>query len=690
MLHLGIGVDVKLIYCRERRAQQLIKELLADGKGRSCAPDKQAARKRASFIRATLRQARNRKPQECRSISPLTTPLPQACILSTADTQTCAEILPSALDGLSDTSASDQPRQWLEQSCGGLPDNYLFSPGSINTSVTADTPAETRDSQQDETHPMRVRNGTTPITISGITSNRDSTVLNPSGRHEIRQVFSRRSFSSSMISDLLSLIEKRFSLSTFETSSRRSVSTLSVAETEISFAEGKASEVLDRLRQTVEKANTALTEHCCSKNNDCRHRYITRVTVNDLHLTCRPPGVIENELHAAAVERPLNDSFGNSELFFAARIGAPAEIFLSLLKVTNGVNAVNADGQTFLFFLDPQLFPGRYCSCPVRRSHLSKFECLVRMLERCNYNFDHLDNYGRHFLSFLLASPAFDIQWLFDLMRRDDEWQQRVHRTAQLRDADGVFMIDYMALRSDFDTMGEDIRSQFRPLFVHNPAQDGHSGILTGEDDKGQTPLHQYLQREFLHSPPLHGLPFENTPLDLNRYSCRGRTPTMDFLLQAFEQELHEDVICAKVQQLIRCGANVNTRSRGGSTILHFAAKTVFPKLTETLLASDIQVDHRDNAGLSALDYAAKVFNRSRSVKAPAELTARSLKSTAQLLGFMLRRKDRTSGAGNSTKDFNERPLKTLQRLLGHEGQQYPPSPHRYTKLVFLDENSTV
>lgn len=164
----------------------------------------------------------------------------------------------------------------------------------------------------------------------------------------------------------------------------------------------------------------------------------------------------------------------------------------------------------------------------------------------------------------------------------------------------------------------------------------------------------------------------------------------MDFLLQAFEQELHEDVICAKVQQLIRCGANVNTRSRGGSTILHFAAKTVFPKLTETLLASDIQVDHRDNAGLSALDYAAKVFNRSRSVKAPAELTARSLKSTAQLLGFMLRRKDRTSGAGNSTKDFNERPLKTLQRFLGHEGQQYPPSPHRYTKLVFLDENSTV
>lgn len=163
MLHLGIGVDVKLIYCRERRAQQLIKELLADGKGRSCAPDKQAARKRASFIRATLRQARNRKPQECRSISPLTTPLPQACILSTADTQTCAEILPSALDGLSDTSASDQPRQWLEQSCGGLPDNYLFSPGSINTSVTADTPAETRDSQQDETHPMRVRNGTTRL-----------------------------------------------------------------------------------------------------------------------------------------------------------------------------------------------------------------------------------------------------------------------------------------------------------------------------------------------------------------------------------------------------------------------------------------------------------------------------------------------------------------------------------------------
>jgi hypothetical protein len=702
-----------------------VRELLSDGRKRFCTPDKLAARKRASFIRATLQQATNRKPKECDSTSPPTASLFQAFTINTTDTQRRADIPSLALHGLSDTTTSDQPRQWLGHSCGGLSepsacsdewhrlsDSSFLSPKSSITPVTEDTPAATHDYRQDETSPMPVRDRFTSYSIDDTTNNRDSTVLIPSRRHKIRQVLSQKSFSSSMVSDLLSLMGKRFSLSTFETSSHRSFSTLPVAETETSFTEGKASEILDRLRQTTEKANLTLAKHCCIRNKDCRHRYIGRLTATNPHFTCL--GDVEYKLQAANVEQPPNDSFGNSELFFAARIGAPADIILSLLNVTKNVNSINADGQTFLYFLDP-LLSGRICGCQVHPSHPSKFECLIHKLERRRYNFDHLDNHGRHFLSFLLSSPSFNIQLLLDLMLRDNEWRQRVQRTAQLRDADGIFLIDFMALHPNFETIGEDVRSQFRPLFVHNPAQEGHSGVLSGEDDKGQTSLHQYLQREFLHTAPLHEVPllFENASSDLNRYSCRGRTPTMDFLLQALEQNIDEDTICAKVQQLICCGANVNTRSRGGSTILHFAAKKAFPKLVETLLASDIQVDHCDNAGLSALDHASKAFNRSRSVKAPAELTARSLKSTAHLLSVMSHAigkdragTDRTSSAGRPTKDFNERSLQILQRLIGQEGQRYPPSfpqntqtgrettefesLHGYTKLVFPNENRAV
>jgi hypothetical protein len=696
-----------------------VRELLSDGKKRFCTPDKQAARKRASFMRAILQQSVNRSPKECKFASPPTASSFQAFTANTTDTQTHADIPSLAFHGFSDTPAR------LDQSCDGpsnppacseewhrSSDSSFLSPKSSITQVTEDTPTATHDYRQDETYPMPVRNRFTSYSIDETTNNRDSTVLIPSRRHKIRQVLSQKSFSSSMVSDLLSLIGKRFSLSTFETSSQRSFSTISVAETDMSLTEGKASAILNQLRQTTEKANLTLAKHCCSRNMNCRHRYIERLTATNPHFACL--GDLEYKLQAATVERPPHDSFGNSELFFAARIGAPADIILSLLNVTNNVNSINADGQTFLYFLDP-LLSGRICGCQVHPSHPSKFECLIHKLELRRYNFDHLDNHGRHFLSFLLSSSSFHIQWLLDLMLRDNDWKQRVQRIAQLRDADGIFLKDFMALHPSFETIGEDVRSQFRPLFVHNPAQDDHSGVLSGEDDKGQTSLHQYLQREFLHTTPFHEvpLPFENASIDLNRYNCRGRTPTMDFLLQALEHNIDEDTICAKVQQLIRCGANVNARSRGSSTILHFAAKKAFPKLVETLLASDIQVDHCDNAGLSALDHAAKAFDRSRSVKAPAELTARSLKSTAYLLSVMTHAigkdragKDRAPGTGRPTKDFNERSLQTLQRLLGQDGQRYPPSLpqdtqtgrettefaslHGYTKLVFLNENRTV
>lgn len=520
-----------------------------------------------------------------------------------------------------------------------------------------------------------------PSTMDDIPHNRDSTVLIPSRKHQARRTFSNASFSSSFVSDLLSLLEKRFSLSTFTTTSRQSISAASIAISETSFSVGKATELFEQRELRIKVANAALLGQCCSKREDCRHRYISRLIENDPFLVLSRPGEMEAILCATPVVQSPSDPHGNNELFFAARVGAPPDVLISLIRVAIDVNAINADGQNFLYHLDPSLFTGRFCRCDRGQAHASKFECLLRTLERKRFNFDHLDHSGRHFLFYLCSMPSFETQWLSDLTLRDTDWQQRVWNVAQLRDSTGTFLIDFMALHPGFEDLSEDVRSQFRPLFVHNPTDSEQSGILSDEDENGATHLHQYIQRDFLQTAPLHEvpLPFEVITANINRYNIHGRSPTMDFLLKAIEQDIGEESICAKVQQLLNCGANVNARSRGGSTMLHFAAKKALPKLLEVLLATNIQVDHCDNEGFSALDYAAKVFNRSRSAKAPAELTARSLKSTAQLLGlvsnaFGKSRHTNATNTGIPTNDISERSLKTLQKMLGLKGQKYPPS----------------
>jgi hypothetical protein len=686
------GILNRLTGSRDRRPQQLVRQLLSDGKHRFCTPDKPTARKRAAFIRATIRWDGRRKPDRPKSAPSPSQSSTSRTSIDVAHMQVQKDTTAPSRYGLSEMYANDKSTQGSGDSCSGpvpfsvasdeelwLLENNFMSPDFSNAQRTERAPSTALVTLDNETCAMFDRNMTTANSTYEATDKRDSTVLRPSQKQGIRKAFSQTSFSSSFVSDLLSLIGKRFSLSTFETSSRLSISAESMAETEISISKGKAAEVLAHMRDIIGKANVALVQDCCHDNKDCRHRYIEYLTGKDPYLITLRAGDLDTRLHVAPVLQPPADPYGNSETFFAARVGAPAEVTLSLIQVTADVNAINADGQTFLFFLNPLLYSDRYCSCPgARMAHISKFECIVRSLERRNFDFDHLDNHGRHFLSFLFSSASFDIQWLSDLMLRDNDWQRRVWRIAQLRDADGIFLIDFMALRPGFDAMSEDLRSLFRPLFVHNPTHVDHSGIVLDEDEEGRTSLHQYVQKEFIHTAPFYEvpLPFEVVASDINRYNGRGRTPIMDFLLQAFEHNIDEDFICTKAQQLIRCGANVNARSRGGSTILHFAAKKAMPKLLETLLAANIQVDHCDNAGMSALDYAVKVFNRSRSVKAPAELTARSLKSTAHLLGVMSHAfgKDRASIAQQPNQDISQRSLQTLQKLVSPNAQRYPPS----------------
>lgn len=503
--------------------------------------------------------------------------------------------------------------------------------------------------------------------------------------YKMLDTLSRRSrVSSSYWSDIWSLIDRRMSLSTF-TSSRRSASVASIAETELSYTASKSADVIESMWGTIRKANYALAQSCCVTSVDCRHRLISDITDTDPYLVLRNRTELHTLLTATPVQQPSQDSYGNSELFFAARGPTGPDILLSLLCATDDVNAVNADGQTFMFFLDARYFGplGSSCGCSETEAHRSRFECLVWALDRRQYRFDHLDNHGRHFLMYLCASPHFDLRWLLQLIFTDIEWEERVRRVSQLRDVGGSFLIDFMALHPGFQILDERFKSFFSPLFSFSPHLADQFEVLHNEDRQGRSRLHQYVQGDWLHEAPLDevawpfsgGLPLENI-CDINKYDGHGRTPIMDFLLRAFDQSLDEDFICAKIKILLTCGANVNARSRGGSTVLHFAAKKAMPKLLELLLKTNIQVDHQDEAGLSALDYAARVLQRSRSAKSRVEVMARSLKTTAQLLNVTSQTKPRNRGKSDQrpSRDIDERIQRTVEQLSSTGEQKYPPS----------------
>jgi hypothetical protein len=552
----------------------------------------------------------------------------------------------------------------------------LFSPLSSTTIETEITPPFVGG---DDTWSAYVETVVASGPNADATTYRDSTVLAPSYMYRMLDNLSRRtSVSSSYWSDIWSLIDRRMSLSTF-TSSRQSGSAASIAETELSYTASKSAEIMETMWGTKRRANFSLAQSCCTNSTDCRHRLICRVSESDPHLMMRNMADLHTELAAMPVQQPPQDSYGNSELFFAARGPTGPDILLSLLSVTEDVNAVNADGQTFLYFLDARYFDrlGSPCSCLAIEIHQSRFECLICALELRQYKFDHLDNHGRHFLMYLCASPHFELDWLLRLILCDNEWNERVKRVSQLREVGGTFLIDFLTLHPGFEILNEKYKSLFRPFYSFSPHLADQFEVLHNEDRHGRSRFHQYVQGDWLLKVPqdevawpfLRGLPLENV-CDINKYDGHGRTPIMDFLLRAFDRKLEEEFICAKVKALLRGGANVNARSRGGSTVLHFAAKKAMPRLLGLLLEANIQVDHCDEAGMSALDYAAKVLQRSRSAKSRVEVMARSLKTTAQLLSA----RDRGTSHQRSSRDIDHRAQRNVEQLSSLREQKYPAS----------------
>jgi hypothetical protein len=113
----------------------------------------------------------------------------------------------------------------------------------------------------------------------------------------------------------------------------------------------------------------------------------------------------------------------------------------------------------------------------------------------------------------------------------------------------------------------------------------------------------------------------------------------MNYVMTALSHQTNECQIIAEIRNMVNSGADINARSRNGSTILHLAAKEGASCLIDFLLQSGAQVNHRNLEGFSALDYASTSFLRSRKSKAPASVTARSFKSVLRLMPHTLSRK---------------------------------------------------
>jgi ankyrin repeat protein len=368
--------------------------------------------------------------------------------------------------------------------------------------------------------------------------------------------------------------------------------------------------IVERHHNKIHRANFDLAEACCFPNPDCIHRQIQNAilgTSTKLHDLLRTvPAVDEvsgsvNNLLVGMLNNPtlqsINtpDSNGNNALFFAARSAAPAEVLLPILHRTANINAVNKDGQTFLFLLDPERLHGHPCVCtrgPLGGpflSHTSSMGCLMSDLERWHFNFEQLDHDCRSFLSFQCASPYFDIEWFRAQMEQTPEWARRLVCLSRVHDSSAMSYVCFIA------------EGTKRAEVVSLISQWGSTAILTKE----------------------------NT----DHYDEYGRTELVN-CVESVYMVGGESRVLSDVKKMVSRGVNINGRSRDGSTALIAAAQRCYPDMVAYLLKMGAHVDHRDEYGFTAMDYAAEGFNRSRGRNVAAAVTARFFKSATRLLEY--------------------------------------------------------
>lgn len=444
----------------------------------------------------------------------------------------------------------------------------------------------------------------------------------PSRHSILRGLLKGHGRSSACISEIVSLLSG-FTMSTSgRTKSKKSTgSDMSMNEDgEYPLADFDTFQTLQDRR--MEQANATVLGACCSVRSGCLHRQLAQAVSASGQASGRSFQVTDTS------EINWRDPFGNNFLFFASRIGAPADILISIVEDTKNIDAVNDDGQNFMFVLDPSGF--------TKNAGTSyKFLMLLNTLEQRGFDFEHFDYDGRSFLSVLVTRPTFKMEWLTQLYAQK-KWKARLGTLARHRDASGLFLIDYLNQHPEAHTLDKKVISHLLKDFDLSNFKVGQTRTLKSDFEMpgGQSPLHQMCSRTNLMDVKGNlsagSFFFCFAGMWANHYDVHGDTPLFAYLRVHGKGPSPE--LFAIKDMIKRGGSDVNQRNREGGTVLHFAAKHSLLTALDFFISCGANINHRDYRGFSALDHAVGAYNRSRMKSEKAELMAKSLKCIRMLL----------------------------------------------------------
>ncbi|KAI8941906.1 hypothetical protein NX059_000020 [Plenodomus lindquistii] len=622
---------------KHRRAQQIIRDLLADDHGRYPNIDKNTARRRSSFVRAAIGRGRE---------------------LRVDGQKLAARSRSSSYSSRIDCAL--EPWVGASQRVSMLPyDNPYYasedfacmicrSISSLEHIAQTNTNVGMAKSFANALHneSRKSEDSASKMSISDTSHRR---------RPRVRDAISRPSLSSSYLSDISSILKARSSISSKADSSLLSHELPANADDVDCTLHSTISTVLSTHRYLMEQANTMLIQQCCSQVESCIHKAIASL----VRLIPKPR--INMTRHDPPMWLTGAKDIDGDLLFFAARVAAPLEILLYIIRNSTDVNRLNAEGQTFMFYLDPENLPGRTCDCfpadQLVAPHDSAFECLVAALERRSFDFDRIDNRGRHFLSYVCHHESFDLSVLTSMVAQREDWNRRLEFVKQFRDSHGLFLRDFVALSRCPTSPNVGDLSAFQPQSGHIWFQTEERVLTLGittrtysQNSEGEYKVHELdsgssalWEEEFpqilenKHDLGAYQLEIFRAVLqcvtNVNRYDRYGRTPVMAFL-RSTHQEWNEFSICDIIQQFLNQGLNVDACSRDGTTILQLAVQCHLPQVVELLLSANANPHHRNDDGRNAMDIASAAIKQSRQSKYPATLMGRSLRAATRLLEF--------------------------------------------------------
>ncbi|PVI04255.1 hypothetical protein DM02DRAFT_669246 [Periconia macrospinosa] len=406
----------------------------------------------------------------------------------------------------------------------------------------------------------------------------DTRVSKSSQMSKISEILRRLGRSRSERSLVKRALSLRYSLSSLNTSLRQSLSSIFITSDEEAGASVQrlretedertiplappTALLLQDFRESIISNNRKLFEECCSRNSDvqqgCIHKQINNCVNNPI--VRLSTGISSDDISV--------DGSGRNALFFAASVGAPLHVLLTLIQaLPTRISALDSGGRTFIFYLDHRSLLGSF-----------DFGFLMRILFNLTFDFSHRDHQGNNFLDWFSMSSSFPMDWVMDLARNDQiMFKRTIERLGRSTYPDNLSFPDRLSSER-FELLGQKFSWKLSQ-FSFYPG--------------GQTQVHGMMERKRQNS---------NKDIDILH------------LVQA----LHKD------------GANMDCQSDCGTTPLIFAAKYSFSRTVKFLLSIGVDYLATDNTGRSALEYTLDNFNASRNSKTPAGPLAESLISLMQ------------------------------------------------------------